>query len=181
MKNKGSILANEIDKIRCDRLKYNIEKQGINIVEVINEDARNLGKKHTEEFDRVLLDTPCSGEGRFKVDDKHSYSNWSTSMVKDLGNLQKELIKSAYQALKPGGILVYSTCTLNKYENENMVEFAIKKLGMSVMDIQLDVKEKTKGISKSISDKNVAKQVEKAIRIIPSENMEGFFICKLRK
>lgn len=181
MKNKGSILANEIDKIRCDRLKYNIEKQGINIVEVINEDARNLGKKHTEEFDRVLLDTPCSGEGRFEVDDKHSYSNWSTSMVKDLGNLQKELIKSAYQALKPGGILVYSTCTLNKYENENMVEFAIKELGMSVMDIQLDVKEKTKGISKSISDKNVAKQVEKAIRIIPSENMEGFFICKLRK
>ena len=54
MKNKGTILANEIDKIRCDRLKYNIEKQGINIVEVINEDARNLGKKHTEEFDRVL-------------------------------------------------------------------------------------------------------------------------------
>ena len=102
-------------------------------------------------------------------------------MVKDLGNLQKELIKSAYQALKPGGILVYSTCTLNKYENENMVEFAIKELGMRVMDIQLDVKEKTKGISKSISDKNVAKQVEKAIRIIPSKNMEGFFICKLRK
>ena len=73
MNGKGYILANELDKLRCERLKYNVEMQGANIVEVINERGEKLGEKYQEQFDKVLLDAPCSGEGRFTIYNVQSY------------------------------------------------------------------------------------------------------------
>ncbi len=174
MKNEGYILANEIDKIRCDRLKYNIEMQGVKIVEISNSDGRNIGNE--EKFDKVLLDTPCSGEGRFLLENEKSYSNWSEKLVNDLSKLQKELLASAYRSLKKGGLLVYSTCTLNSKENEKNIDWAIKKLNMQVLDIDMKFKEAHKACNKGLS-----KDVEKAIKIFPSKRMEGFFVCLLKK
>ena len=73
---KVSILANELDKMRYEKLKYNVELQGANIVEVINSRGERLGEKYQEQFDKVLLDTPCSGEGRFTAYDVQSYKVW---------------------------------------------------------------------------------------------------------
>ena len=176
MNNEGFILANELDSIRCERLKYNIEKQGANIVEVINKRGEKIGEKYKEQFDKVLLDAPCSGEGRFLGTNVGTYRNWSTKTVKELAKLQKKLLKSAYQALKPDGIMVYSTCTLNKKENEEVLQWAIENLNLKLLDIDMNLKEKMQGFSEGVD-----KSISKAIRILPSKNMEGFFVAKLRK
>ncbi len=176
MKNNGYILANEIDKIRCDRLRYNVNLQGAKIVEISNKDGRIIGIKMQEKFDRVLLDVPCSGEGRFLVNEPNTYTNWSEKQVLNLSNLQKELFESGYNALKKGGTMVYSTCTLNKIENENVIDWAIKKYNLQILDIDLKLKEIIK-----ISSKGLDKNVEKAIKILPSKRFEGFFVCLIRK
>ena len=176
MENSGYILANEIDKIRCERLKYNVNLQGAKIVEISNEDGRNIGKTMQEKFDKVLLDVPCSGEGRFLVNRPNTYSNWSEKQVLELSNLQKELFESGYNALKSGGTMVYSTCTLNKMENENVIDWAMKKYDIEVIETDFKIKEAIKPNCKGL-DKNI----EKAIKILPSKNMEGFFVCLIRK
>ena len=176
MKNDGYILANELDKIRCERLQYNIEKQGANIVEVINNRGEKVGEEYQEQFDKVLLDAPCSGEGRFLGNNVGTYRNWSKRTVRELAKLQKKLFKSAYTALKPNGMMVYSTCTLNKDENENVLQWAIENFNVKLLDINIDFKEKMQGFNDGLDD-----SINKAIRILPSKNMEGFFVAKLKK
>lgn len=174
--NEVTIYANEIDKIRFERLKFNIEKQGAKITEVINDDGCNLGDRYPETFDKVLLDTPCSGEGRFLLNESSTYSKWSTKMVNELSALQVKLITSACKALKSGGTLVYSTCTLNKEENEKIVDYAIKNLNMQVAPIDLKIKNKLNGDTKGFD-----KQVKDTIKILPNKNFEGFYVAKLIK
>ena len=176
MKNDGHILANELDKIRCDRLQYNVEKQGANIVEVINNRGEKVGEEYQERFDKVLLDAPCSGEGRFLGNNVGTYRNWSKRTVRELAKLQKKLFKSAYTALKPNGVMVYSTCTLNRDENENVLQWAIENFNVKLLDINIDFKEKMQGFNDGLDD-----SINKSIRILPSKNMEGFFVAKLKK
>ena len=173
MQNKGYILANELDKIRCERLKYNVKMQGAKIVEVKNGRGEKIGEQYPEFFDKVLLDAPCSGEGRFLANQVGTYRNWSIKTVKQCAKIQKKLIKSAYQALKTNGIMVYSTCTLNKEENEEILQWAIENINLQMLDISI----KIPNTLKAFGDKNI----EKAIRMLPSKSQEGFFVAKLRK
>lgn len=176
MNNNGQIIANELDKIRCERLKYNVNTQGASIVEVINGRGELLGKEYENYFDKVLLDAPCSGEGRFDARNVITYKNWSEKTVRDLAKLQKKLFKSAYTALKQGGVMVYSTCTLNKEENEKVLEWALENLSIKLLDINIEIKDAIPAFS---SEKNSS--ITKAIRILPSKTMEGFFVAKLQK
>lgn len=176
MNNNGFIFANELDKLRCERLKYNVELQGAKIVEVNCGRGEKIGKSYPEKFDKVLLDAPCSGEGRFSMQNVQSYKTWSKKTVQELNKMQKKLIKSAYEALKPGGILVYSTCTLNKDENENVLNWALNELNLKMLDIDLEIREKLPAFNE-----NLDKSINKAIRILPSKNMEGFFVSKMEK
>ena len=131
MNGKGYILANELDKLRCERLKYNVEMQGADIVEVVNGRGEKIGENYKEQFDKVLLDAPCSGEGRFTIYNVQSYKQWSMKTVNELVKTQKKLFKSAYETLKPGGTLVYSTCTLNKLENEQIIDWALNNFNIN--------------------------------------------------
>ena len=176
MENDGYILANELDKIRCERLKYNVNMQGAGIVEVINMPGENVGEKYPNAFDKVLLDVPCSGEGRFLVSDEKTYKNWSTKQVQDLVEIQKQLFESAVKALKVGGEMVYSTCTLNLKENEEIVNYAIKNLNVKVGEINIGLKDKAKGISKGYDS-----SLKNTIRVLPNKYQEGFFVAKLIK
>lgn len=124
----------------------------------------------------MLLDAPCSGEGRFLGTNAGTYRDWSIKTVKELAKLQKKLFKSAYGALKPNGIMVYSTCTLNKKENEEVLQWAIDNLNVKLLDINIDFKEKMQGFNDGFD-----KSISKAIRILPSKNMEGFFVAKIKK
>lgn len=176
MNNKGHILANELDKIRCERLKYNVEKQGAEIIEIVNGRGEKIGNTYPESFDKVLLDTPCSGEGRFIVDKLATYRDWSPKTVKELSKLQKKLITSAYKALKPNGIMVYSTCTLNYEENELILDYAVKNLNFKLVDLNIEIKN-----IEQANNENLDKSINKAIRILPSKETEGFFVAKLVK
>lgn len=176
MNGKGYILANELDKLRCERLKYNVEMQGADIVEVVNGRGEKIGENYKEQFDKVLLDAPCSGEGRFTIYNIQSYKQWSMKTVNELVKTQKKLFKSAYEALKPGGTLVYSTCTLNKLENEQIIDWALNNFNIKQERIDLDIKQAVPAFSNGF-DKNVGK----AIRILPSKDMEGFFVAKFTK
>ena len=176
MNGKGYILANELDKLRCERLKYNVEMQGAYIVEVVNGRGEKIGENYKEQFDKVLLDAPCSGEGRFTIYNVQSYKQWSMKTVNELVKTQKKLFKSAYEALKPGGTLVYSTCTLNKLENEQIIDWALNNFNIKQERIDLDIKQAVPAFSNGF-DKNVGK----AIRILPSKDMEGFFVAKFTK
>lgn len=176
MNGKGHILANELDKLRCERLKYNVNSQGAEIVEVVNGRGEKIGENYKEQFDKVLLDTPCSGEGRFTIYNVQSYKTWSTKIVNDLAKMQKKLFKSAYDALKPNGTLVYSTCTLNKEENEYILDWALKNLNVKLVDINTEIKSAIPAFNDGLD-----KTINKAIRILPSKQMEGFFVAKLIK
>ena len=174
MKNEGYILANELDKIRCERLKYNINMQGAKIVEVINGKGEEIGEKYPNTFDKILLDTPCSGEGRFSILDTNTYKNWSTKQVSELVKIQKQLLESAVKALKQNGIMVYSTCTLNKKENEEILNWGIENLNIEILDIDLKLKDSIKGNAKGLD-----KLVEKSLKVLPNKEQEGFFIAKI--
>lgn len=172
MQNTGSILANELDKIRCERLQYNVTAQGASIVIVNNDYGERIGSKYSQAFDKVLLDTPCSGEGRFLATDPRTYRSWSEKKVSELVKMQKKLFKSAIEALKPNGTMVYSTCTLNLAENEQILEWALEQFNLKLLNIELELREIQQGQTES---------TKQAIKILPSRNTEGFFVAKLLK
>ena len=176
MNGKGNILANELDKLRCERLKYNVEAQDADIVEVVNGRGEKIGEQYNEEFDTVLLDTPCSGEVRFTIYNVQSYKTWSTRTVNELTKVQRKLFKSAYEALKPNGTLVYSTCTLNKEENEYILDWALKNFDVKLVDTNIEIRDAIPAFNDGLE-----KSINQAIRILPSKQMEGFFVAKFVK
>lgn len=176
MQNNGYILANELDKIRCERLKYNVEMQGASIVCVVNGRGEKLGDNYEGQFDKVLLDAPCSGEGRFIATNPMTYRGWSKKTVSDLVKMQKKLFASGYKALKPGGTLVYSTCTINKEENEFILDWALNNFDVKLDNINIEIKDSVHGFNEGLD-----KSISKAIKILPSKTMEGFFVSKFIK
>lgn len=176
MENKGSIVANELDKIRSKRLEYNVEHLGASIANVITGRGEKIDHLYNEHFDRILLDAPCSGEGRFLISDNGTYKSWNENEVQKLASLQKKLLESAVKALKPGGILVYSTCTLNKLENEEVVNYAIEDLKLDIQNINIEINGTMPGFTEGVN-----KNISKSIRILPSKEMEGFYVAKFKK
>lgn len=175
--NKANIYANEKDKIRFERLKYNLNLLGCK-VNLLNEKAENLDEKFFNTFDKVLVDAPCSGEGRFLQNDKSSFSNWSEKEVEKYSNLQKKILNSALKTLKDGGLCIYSTCTLNKIENEKVLEDTLNHYQLkacknfeifnNIPDIYVEY----------ISLKNIRLPI---YRILPSQFFEGFTISAFYK
>lgn len=117
MQNQGLVLANELSSSRLKTLYGSLERTGVSNGVLCHYDGRQFGELTPETFDAILLDAPCGGEGTVRKDPE-ALVNWSLDSVLSMSDLQKELIVSAYKALKPGGTLVYSTCTLSKEENQ---------------------------------------------------------------
>lgn len=157
----STIIANEIDKSRLKQLGENIDRMGATQVLVTNYDGRNF-KNYGEFFDKILLDAPCSGEGTaFKTDEALKW--WNLRNIESIARLQKQLIESAFIALKVGGEMVYSTCTLNRMENEEVIEYAKEKFWASFEIIPVD-------------GENIFK------RNWPHKNHTGgFFVAKIKK
>ena len=168
--NKANITACEMNAIRADRLKYNVEKQGATSVTVLKEDSRRLNDYFS--FDKILLDAPCSGSGTILLNNERTYKNFSENLVKKTIKSQKDLLKKAIKILKPGHELVYSTCSILKQENENIIKEIIEKGQAEVMPIN---EEKLKDIPKLKSN------IDGALTVCPNEYYEGFFVAKLRK
>ncbi len=176
MGNRGFILANDANPLRAERLLYNLNLQGCTIAQVRVDPGERLGMEMPERFDRVLLDAPCSGEGRFAATDPSTYRSWSPRTVGECARLQRRLIASAVRALKPGGVLLYSTCTLNRDENEKTVHAALERHPLEVAALPVKIPGALAGLRDSLNP-----SLARAVRVLPSGELEGFFLCLMRK
>lgn len=132
-------------------------------------------------FDRILLDAQCSGEGMYNLTRSDALKHWSLERVQKMAYLQQKMITAAWKLLKPGGVLVYSTCTFGPEENEAPISRHLKHNNdASIEEIDLEIPERMPGL-KSWDGVPFHPDLKNAIRIMPSDHMEGFFVCKLRK
>ena len=178
MKNTGCIVANDVKHSRLNILISNVQKYGAVNVKVTLKDGRFFGKFRNR-FDRVLLDAPCSNVGMIRKNFKY-LKLWRQKTVESLSKLQKELILAGYRALKPGGILVYSTCTLDPEENEEVVDYLLSNTNAKLERIRLPLKSH-KPFTEFMG-KNYDREVRKCLRLHPQDNdTEGFFVAKVVK
>ena len=186
--NEAHITVNNTDVQKISKLNNMLNQFGSQNVEIINKDSALLGKIYPNRYDRVILDAPSSGEGRIYLSGQKPLRFWSIKMVNVMVKKQKELIESAFKALKVGGTLIYSTCTLEPEENEGVVTHLLKKFPNARMEdidfvskLEPLLKDKvTNGITKW-SGNTYHQEVAKSIRIIPSPEMMGSYIAKITK
>lgn len=131
MQNIGLLVANDISPKRVKALVKNVELMGLTNTFITNETPDRLKKIYPEFFDRILLDVPCSGEGMFRKD-REAVQSYSKFKSEECAAIQRQIFDAAYTMLKPGGIIVYSTCTFNPYENEENIEFFINNYDIGV-------------------------------------------------
>ncbi len=182
LKETGRVVANDNNKIRFFKLKANVELQGAANVTLSLKGGELFGREQPESFDRILLDAPCSAEGRFNIHDPASYHYWKPAKIKEMSRKQKMLFASAFHALRPGGILVYSTCTFAPEENEGVLTWAFEKFKerIQLKKIRLPFHNQMPGIWQW-ENEPFDSRVRQAVRILPTAEMEGFFIAKIRK
>lgn len=167
------LYANEPDRRRANILLENIQKQGHPDVVVTNNYPQHYSRTKLR-FDVILADVPCSGEGLFRRDPK-AMAEWSVANVQRCAALQREIISEIWDNLRPGGILIYSTCTYNLHENEENIMYICEELGADVLHVAL---EDDYGITGSLHP-----QCSMPVyRFIPgTTRSEGLFMAVLRK
>ena len=162
--NKAMITACEKNKIRIEILLHNLEKQGVGCVNVMQDDARRLSDFFS--FDKILLDAPCSGSGTESIDDMIFLKEG----VEMHSKTQQELLTRALKILKPGGEMVYSTCSILAQENERVLEKVLSKAKADIVPIK-----PIEGIPQ------LPVSIEGTMCVCPTEFYEGFFVAKIRK
>jgi len=176
MNNTGILVANDTQGSRLASLGINTQRCGLKNVVVTKSQGQNI----IGSFDKILLDAPCTGTGTI-MKSLRIVQDWSPNGVERIAHLQKKLIKRAFENLKKGGTLVYSTCTMEPEEDEGIVSWLLEQFSdASVEEIKLDIKR-----SEPVMEFNKIKfnpQVSKCLRIWPQDNeTEGFFVAKIKK
>ncbi len=166
--NKARITACEMNAIRAEKLKYNIEKQGASSVYVMVTDSRRIDDFFS--FDRILLDAPCSGSGTLYSEDAKIEKTFTPKLIQKSVKTQTQLLKKAINILKPGKEMIYSTCSILQEENEDIVNNILKNGKIEIVPIKID------GIIPTLPTK-----IKGTLCVCPNEEYEGFFVAKLRK
>lgn len=135
LEGKGVIVANDISASRCKALLKNMELAGIRNGLVTCESPEKLAAHFPEYFDKILVDAPCSGEGMFRKEPAMA-KDWTPELVEEYASIQKEILSSAVRMLKPGGKILYSTCTYSPEEDEQSVEYLLEQ-GFQLLDLPL--------------------------------------------
>jgi len=177
MKNKGVIIANDIKWNRIKALSMNIQRCGVsNTIITIYK-----GERFPEiKFDKILLDAPCSGTGTLQKS-PDTLKIYNPEMIKKLSYQQKRMIVKAYSLLKPNGVLVYSTCSLEPEENENVIDYLLEKTDAKLEKAFLP-KLKSSAAVLEFEGKTFNNEIKKCLRIWPQDNnSEGFFVAKIKK
>lgn len=164
---EAMITACEKNKIRSERLKYNLDKQGARKVSVMVEDARKLDDLFS--FDKILLDAPCSGSGTIRLNDKNDFTK---ELINRSMQTQRELLNKAIKILKKNGELIYSTCSILKEENENVLRDIIAKNNVEIVPIDKQI---------FVGIPQLPVTIEGTFCVCPNELYEGFFVAKLKK
>ncbi len=174
MKNEGVVIAVEPQKERLRPLLDNVHRMGAVNVAILNMDGRNFPKLGIK-VDKVLLDAPCTGEGIIFKDPTRKVDR-GVSDIKFCSSLQKQLIIAAFDSLKYGGVLVYSTCSMTPEENELVVDHLLSLRSAKIEEIKYGCK------ALRLTELEHPDEVSKASRLYPHKHKcAGFFICKIRK
>ena len=168
--NKAHITACEKNKIRAERLKYNIDKQGASCVFIMQKDARFIDDFFS--FDQILLDAPCSGSGTLDFNDNNIEKYFSKQLIDRSSSVQKTLLSKAIKLLKPGHEMVYSTCSILSCENEDIVAHSIKNENVEIVPIHFEGMEELPLLTTKIHG---------TLCVCPTDLYEGFFVAKIRK
>ena len=166
--NKAYITACEKNKIRGEKLKYNLEKQGASMVNVMLEDAGNLSDFFS--FDKILLDAPCSGSGTLYSEDTRIEKTFTPKLIQKTVKAQTQLLRKAINILKPGKEMIYSTCSILQEENEDIINNIINSGKMEIIPIKIDRTIPT-----------LPTKIKGTLCVCPNEEYEGFFVAKLKK
>lgn len=179
MENKGILIANDYTIERMKPLSINLQRCGVSNALITLMDGQRFRKAGIE-FDKILVDAPCSGTGTIRKSLK-TLLIWNPDMVKRLSMTQKQLIETGFNVLKEKGTLVYSTCSLEPEENEGVVDFLLNKYeNARLEDIKLNIKRSDPILE--FDSKRYSDEVKKCLRIWPQDNdTEGFFVAKIKK
>jgi NOL1/NOP2/sun family putative RNA methylase len=177
--NQASITANDNSKPRLLKLQANMARLGANATYTLCDAIKPGGVLEDKLFDKILLDAPCSGEGLINLNAPKTLDTWSVAHIRRLASLQKKLIRRAWQLLRPGGRLVYSTCTMAPEENEAIIDWHLKR------QPNARVNQTTPFISAPAvmqwNDKAFHEDLRHVLRLKPEAGREAFFVCALDK
>ncbi len=168
--NQAFITACEKNKIRAERLKYNIEKQGAKGINILIQDARNLSDYFS--FDKILLDAPCSGSGTIYLEDQKLEKTFTEELVERSKKIQITLLNKAINILKQGQEMLYSTCSILEDENENNLKTILKSKKVEIVPIDKQM---------FLEVPFLPTKIEGTITVCPTRLYEGFFMAKIRK
>ena len=174
----GVLMANDISVKRARALKKNIELFGIKNSIITTEYPEKISEYFYEYFDRILVDAPCSGEGMFRKDPSMVYA-WKESLPKEYSRLQADIVEHAVKMLKPGGYMLYSTCTFSPLEDEMTVSKILDKGQMSLEDMEW-YEGFSEGMPEAIESEDIS--LKKCARIFPHRmDGEGHFLALMKK
>ncbi len=188
---KGELVANDNNKVRFFKLKHNMELlgvgSGVSKDEAVEwkftlrmEHGGDLCREFPDYFDKILLDAPCSAEARFVANNPNTFGYWSERKIKEMAYKQRSLLFAAWGALKPGGTLVYSTCTFAPEENEIQIERLLDRYSEAeLQEITYTLPPALPALTKW-KNKDLP-NLEKTYRIKPTPEIEGFFVALLKK
>ena len=168
--NKAHITACEKNKIRAERLKYNVDKQGATCVFIMPKDSRFIDDFFS--FDQILLDAPCSGSGTLDYNDANIEKYFTEQLVERSSRTQKTLLAKAIKLLKPEHEMVYSTCSILSCENEDVVASVIKNGNIEIVPIKFNGMEELPILPTKVPG---------TLCVKPTDLYEGFFVAKIRK
>ncbi|MBC5793033.1 MAG: RsmB/NOP family class I SAM-dependent RNA methyltransferase [Nanohaloarchaea archaeon] len=175
LENKGKVIANDVSGQRMKSLHANIYRTGSACVAATNYDARNLPED--EEYNKILLDAPCSGEGDKA---RRNFTAADKGERESLSNLQKQLGEKAARMLEKDGKMVYSTCTLAPEENEEVVQHLVENTGLELENIELEA-EHRRGVT-SFQENEYGEEMRKTVRVYPHHQQSGvIYVAKFRK
>ncbi len=188
--NRATLFANELNKKRLSILKFQLERLGVTSTIITNYQAQNFPTKLPDgsplRFDRVLLDAPCTGEGRYRrimrKDELEKTSEYSERASQRMSGYQKQMILRAFDLLREGGLLVYSTCTYSPYENEEVVDHLLRnRPEAKVEEFSINGIRLQEGTI-SWKDREFHKDLSKTRRVYPHYvDSWGFYIAKIRR
>ncbi len=180
--NKAELWTNDSSRQRLFKLKSNFERLGVQASKITMYSAEKLAQKlEGETFDKILLDAPCSGEGLININKPKDLQYWSRPHIKRLQSLQKKLIMNAWSLLSPGGILVYSTCTMAPEENEAVVDYLLRRAeNAEVVEMKITPENAVAPVMQW-NNKQYDTRINSTLRLAPASKIEAFYVAKLTK
>lgn len=181
MRNRGLLIANDSSPVRVRGLIGNVDRAGCLNTVITRVDGQHLGKALGGTCDRVLVDAPCSSEGTIRKS-VQAIDTWSVRQFDVFPRVQRGLIAAGFDALRPGGVMVYSTCTIAPEENECVVSWFLERTpDAELLDIELPGLVMRPGLTAWLDDR-FPEQLARCRRMLPQDNdTEPFFVALVRK